>query len=319
MNCEEDNMRIKVIFSLRASFTTAFLIISAAFLLNNCGNGGSGGGQQPLTGSMLNDITVPIEDYNTALTADEPSVTSNHLQLPQGFQVDLLDGFSINSKATLKNITITRTDNSAIQDPTVDFKLSVAAGDAPGACASGTGTEAFQAKITGNEDFSSTDVSADKITMSQDALDIISSRDFTLCTNATSTVDVDLTISGINMSFSVEQDCDAQQDLAGTWTGTFYCEDVCDGISSTTPVSDIELTITQSNGAAIYIDDGGAFYYGDVCASSFQHSGFGSSYYEWGTVTQTGPDTAKKVSTWVDFDNPSCGGTCYDTLTRSAP
>jgi len=312
-------MRINDIFSLRVSFTIAFLIIAAVFLLIGCGNGGSGGGQQPTTGSTLNDITVPIEDYNTALKANEPSTTSNHVQLPQDFQVDLLDGFTINSKATLQNIKISRTDNSAIQDPTVDFKLSVAAGNAPDACNSGTGTEAFQVKITGNEDFSSTDVSADKSTISQDALDIMSSKDFTLCTNATSTVDVDLTISGFNMSFSVEQSCDTPQNLKGTWTGTFYCEDVCGGIPNTTPVSDIELTITQANGAAIYIDDGGAVYFGNVCASSFTHSGFGSSYYEWGTVTMTGSNTAEKVSTWVAYDDLSCGGTCYDTLTRSAP
>jgi hypothetical protein len=217
---------------------------------------------------------------------------------------------TIDMLSTLSSLMIVRTDGEDTPDPTVAFSIKVAAGDVD-ACANGT--SAIDAEVTGNTDFSSTDVSTDEATMSQSAVDIINSGAFSLCASATASVDVDLSLDEISMSMSVAGDCDEPEDHAGVWVGEYTCDDVCDGYSTTTPSTPIELTITQSGNAAIYTSDN-SIYFGTVCGNTFSHWGVGSGYSEYGTFTRTGDTTATKTSTWTSTNEQNCGGTCSDTL-----
>lgn len=308
-------MKVKKIFRFMVPVTIGFLVIAATFIFIGCGDDSSGRGQQTGNISTL-DTTFPIS--NTApisLLAGEPeTLISFHVDLPQDFDFGQLSEAFIDLEGTLQNLTILRVDGGTSPDPTVDFTLRVAAGDDPGACTGGT--QALRMEVVGNEDFSSTDVSVDEGIMPQSALDILNSGNFTLCGTMTSSVDADLTFAGIDASFGFGENGEPPQDMAGVWGGTYYCDDVCDGISSTTPMIPIELTITQSEGTAIYWSDS-AVYIGSVSGASFRHIGFGPGYFEYGTFTLTGDTTAEKISYWESLYEVNCGGTCYDDLTLS--
>jgi hypothetical protein len=153
--------------------------------------------------------------------------------------------------------------------------------------------------------------------MPKSALDIINGGSFTLCTSVTSSVDANMMMTGLGSTFGFNEDCAEPQDISGVWTGDYSCENVCGGETYTESGS-LDITVIQSGGTAIYWD-GYAVYIGNVCGSSFNHLGAGSGYYEYGTFTRTGENTATKSSTWFDTPSDGCSGTCSDTYNMHAP
>lgn len=305
------------VFAFTKTHVSSWLILALALLLTyGCSGGGSSGdgGQPPEVNTLSTAVPISVSAPLT-LTAGVPVTTQVYLELPANFNWGQLSEASIDPTATLSNITIIRTDGGTSPSPTVDLSLLVAAGNDVGACSSGT--QAFRAEITGSADFSSSSISAGETTMPQNAVDIINSGSFTLCTSATSSVDANLTTTGIGLSFGFAANCATSQDLAGVWVGDYTCNDNCQGSISSESGS-VEITIAQSGGTAIYQDDSGATYIGSVCETSFSHLGLGGGYFESGTFTRTGPTTATKSSTWVSTSIPQCGGTCSDTLTLTS-
>lgn len=287
------------------------MLLLALFLANGCSSSDSTAPTVSKKKSLSTTIQIADGPVHT-LTADVPATAAAYLEIPDEFELGQLTGASIDLAATLDNLTIVRTDGDDTPDPTVEISLLVAAGNVPDACTNGT--QALQAEITGNADFSTTSVSADDDTMPQSAVDIINSGAFTLCTTATSSVDAEMTLSGLSVSFGFTGNCAAPEDLEGVWIGDYSCDDNCQG-SPSTEEGQVEITVTQSGGTAIYRDDGGAVYIGSVCGNDFRHLGLGNGYFEYGTLTRTGATTATKSSTWVSLITPQCGGTCSDTLT----
>jgi hypothetical protein len=302
--------------SLRAS---PWIILALALVLSASGCSSSGGGSDPQPPAADNlATTVPFTPgAPLALLAGVPSTNSIYIDLPADFDPGQLVAAAVNLSESLSRLSITRTDGGASPDPTVEFQLLVAAGDERGG-ACGGGTQALRTRISGtgngNTDFSSTAVSVDESTMPQGALDLINAGTFTLCASALSTVDANVTLSGLALAFGFDGACEPPEGLAGVWTGDYSCDD-CQGGPST-EAGTVELRITQSGDTAVYQDDSGATYVGSVCASGFRHLGLGAGYFEYGTFTRTGPTTAVKSSTWVSTIGP-WGGCCADTLTLS--
>jgi hypothetical protein len=268
--------------------------------------------------NVVNPLTTTIPVYNDipiVLAAGIPSTTSTYFELPGSFDWGQLAEASINSTETLSNLAIVRTDGGTSPSPTVEMLLQVADGDTGGSCTNGV--QAFRLGLTGNEDFSSISVTEDEGVMPKSALDIINGGSFTLCTSVTSSVDANMMMTGLGSTFGFNEDCAEPQDISGVWTGDYSCENVCGGETYTESGS-LDITVIQSGGTAIYWD-GYAVYIGNVCGSSFNHLGAGSGYYEYGTFTRTGENTATKSSTWFDTPSDGCSGTCSDTYNMHAP
>jgi len=302
--------------SLRAS---PWIVLALAFVLLGSGCSSSGGGsdaQPPAADSLATTVTF-TPGAPLLLLAGIPSTTAIYIDLPADFDLGQLAAAAIDLSETLSRLSITRTDGGASPDPTVEFELLVAAGDKRGGACAG-GTQALRTTVAGtgngNTDFSSTAVSVDESTMPQGALDLINAGAFTMCASALSTVDANVTLSGLGLAFGFDGACEAPEGLAGVWAGDYSCDD-CQG-GPITEADTVELRITQSGDTAIYQDDGGATYVGNVCGSGFHHLGLGAGYFEYGTFTRTGPTTAVKSSTWVSTIGPG-GGCCADTLTLS--
>ena len=126
-------------------------------------------------------------------------------------------------------------------------------------------------------------------------------------------------VSPVNATINVDQvavdvtPCkETPEDFSGTWTGTYSCTNV--GCSDDEDVP-ITLTITQDGPNAHYTDDQGGSFEGTVCGDVFQFNGTGPGYWESGSLTLTGEDTATKTASWVADDN-SCSGDCTDDLAR---
>lgn len=279
------------------------------------GGGGSSGGAQPterVATTLPMALQVPL-----SLSAGVPATRAVHFEVPPGFEWGVLTGGTFDLAATLAQLTVVRTDGGANPAaPSLTVSLRVAAGDdVAGGC--GGGVEAFGAVVTGDAAFGSLQVLPAEMAVPRAALDLVNGRSFTLCASATSSVDADLTLGGLAVSFGFDSGCAAPaNDLAGRWTGDYACNNLCQG-SPGNEAGSVVITVIQAGETAVYSDDGGAVYIGSVCESAFRHLGFGGSYFEHGTFTRTGPNTATKSSTWVSTVTPQCGGTCADTLTLS--
>ena len=101
-------------------------------------------------------------------------------------------------------------------------------------------------------------------------------------------------------------------DVAGVWSGTYSCE-AMGGPECSDEGGPITLTVFQSESTAAYVDDGRAFYLGQVCGDSFDYAGGGFGYRESGTFTLVGDGVATKTSHYVG-DDGVCEGDCQDDL-----
>lgn len=293
----------------------AFAIVLGLFacLVGGCGgSSGSGDKAQPIVVNPL-ATTVPLPvGPPVALTGGVPLTAPVYLALPAGFDWGKLVEASIDTTTTLANLSIVRTDGGVTPSPTVELSLMVAAGDNAATCS--TGTQALRAEITGNTDFSTKSLTVNETVMPQSAIDIITTGNFTMCRKAAASVDVNLSLTDIGISFGFNDDCTSPQNIAGVWEGNYTCNDNCQGTPSI-DAGTVTITVAQSGGSALYQDDSGATYVGSVCGTDFRHLGMGSGYFEYGTLTRTSPTTATKSSTWISTTIPQCGGSCSDTLT----
>ncbi len=149
-------------------------------------------------------------------------------------------------------------------------------------------------------------VAADEATV-----DIINLGMITICLTVTANIDATLSVDAVAMDIA-EGRCDAPANFSGTWNGTWECVNNCGEGEG----GDITLVVTQDGTDASYTDDGGATYVGVICGDMFRFEYDGELYFERGTLTMTGPNTAIKRSTWRSHEPPYCGGDCYDTVTR---
>lgn len=259
--------------------------------------------------------TLPVSmQLPLSLSAGVPVSSAVYFEVPDDFEWGTLTGGSFDLVATVARLTAVRTDGGTNPaTPSLAVSLRIAAGDGrTGGC--GGGVEAVSATVTGNSVFGDLTVSPQQTEVPQSALDLANSGKFTLCASVTSSVDAEVTLGGLAVDFGFDSGCTSAEDVAGLWAGDYSCDDLCQGVPGTEG-GQVEITLTQTGGSAVYWDQGGAVYLGSVCGTAFRHLGFGGAYFEYGTFTRTGPTTATKSSTWVSTMTPQCGGTCADTLT----
>lgn len=136
-------------------------------------------------------------------------------------------------------------------------------------------------------------------------------------------VDGTATATHIVVEYTIEEDCEEPaESLSGRWGGMYTCVSRCEG--NPEPYEEggsVELTITQDDRQASYVDDGGATYQGTVCGPRFTFSGglehrietMDDSYSESGRFTLQPDGTATKVS---EYSSILCQGRCDDVLER---
>jgi hypothetical protein len=218
---------------------------------------------------------------------------------------------TIDAVATLASMEFIRLD-AGEDAPTLEIELRVAAGDATGdACAAADPAAAI---ITGDATFATATVAPATLDAPPAALDALSGNDFTVCATLTSSAPIMFTLEGIVGTVAFGSGCDEPaEDLAGVWTGTYVCDDLCQGDPATED-GDIAITVSQAGQTAIYSDDGGATYFGSVCGAEFRHLGGKAGYWEYGRFTRTGTTSATKSSVWISTMTPDCGGMCEDEV-----
>jgi len=292
-----------------------FYSVLALVLVAGCSDSdhNSNGGEAASAGDRIT-ATLPVSmQLPVSLTAGVPAAAAAHFEVPGDFDWGTLTQGSFDLATTVTKLTVVRTDGGASQaTPSLALSLKVAAGDAvAGGC--GGGVEVVGATVTGDASFANLAASAGEVALSQAALDLVNSGSFTLCGSVTSSVDANITLSGLAVDFGFDSGCDIAQDVAGLWVGDYSCDNVCQG-GAATESGQVEIAVTQAGETAIY-SDGTAVYIGSVCESTFRHLGFGGTYVEYGSFTRTGATTATKSSTWMSIVTPDCGGTCMDSVT----
>ena len=215
---------------------------------------------------------------------------------------------------SLGDLNVVRTDGGANPAlPEVTASLRILPGNQPGDVCT-QGEQVGTATVTGDANFVPQAVTPETIVPSDQALATLNGGEFTVCLEATSTVDALLSLNAMTTDMWLDPPCnDPPQNLAGTWSGTYTCDNNGDG--NPDEGGPITLVVVQNGSTAAYVDDGNAYCYGTVCANQFAHYGWGNGYHERGVLTLTGPTTMIKNSTWVHDADPGVGGVCDDQLT----
>lgn len=293
------------------------MVLMIAWVIS-CGGGGKRTSSSGFSGLNIS-VDLGPEGQNIPLVADTTWSFTNSVSFNVGdfggpytaITLDLMDNlpdliFSTLTTAGLKAAV-------PLAPGTGSMTLFIAPFDAADPCTEGEQYGPFE--ITLDVSSQPESVSPETLIASQTTVDIINLGAFSICVKVTSPLDANASKDDATFTVCTEPIAD----MAGTWTGTFYCTGNCP-IGSPAEPEIIDLHITQTPGSpgyANYTDDGGAFYSGNVCGYTFSFEGGGPTYDESGIFTVDSEGlTATKKSYYVEHLPGTCRGDCYDTLTR---
>lgn len=256
------------------------------------------------------DFPIPTASYvsNFTYVADTPRRDVFRVEIPMGFRT--LDALGADFMRSLPHLDITRDDGGNSPGPTLTAILRVAPGDV-GMDACDSDPVMPMLTVTGDEAFTPQTVEPTTATADDMLINMVNAGTLTVCVESTASVDATLSLGMLYASFALTaRGCGPPQDIAGTWSGDYTCQDRCGAEESDV----VSLTIRQNGHNAFYFDDGDAFYFGTVCDNRFTFSGVGLGYSESGVFVRTGDTTATKESSYENNDD-DCGGDCSDMLT----
>lgn len=295
-----------------------FILASAVIIDCSSGGGGSDGDDRITT----HEISTAGFTNNIQLTAGQTTERSF-----QGFTPGpkrIYDEVTLNLQSMLdsgyiadrsirsaKKSPSSQTENfqpSAVQEWQLSFRIGAAA-EIDTICRDGWLYGPYT--LRGNDIPETSDTA--NVSAEPSTVDLINFGSFAMCIQISSPIDLNLSVSKYSVAVSTCEENPAN--FAGTWTGTYSCDNQnCPD----TPTSSITLHVYQDGHSASYHDEE-ASYEGTVCGNVFSYNGgvegdFG--YIEKGTLTLNSDGTAHKQSSFKD-NNGSCQGTCEDFLTRA--
>ena len=280
------------------------LSLFSLLIIKGCGSSSS-------SNSATDEFVLPLSllDIDVAVTAGS---SQNTVDVPPPPRSNYTE-FTINAAETLGSVNFStpspRSAKLALIDDPVQLSIKVGANEAT-VCTDGFEFGTFN--MTLDEGLNAVGVSPATKDADPATVNVVNKGSFYLCLELQTPVDLEFTVPSVTMS---QETCEEGfQDVAGEWTGSYFCENTgCESGGD-----EITLFINQDEYAASY-DDGEAHYDGTVCGNSFVFNGGVEEgfepYTEEGTFTLIDSMNATKVSTFQVIGS-SCRGTCTDTLTR---
>lgn len=298
------------------------LVILASTAIIDCSSGGGGGGSQDddnalttyeiSTGGFTNNIQLTAgQTTSHSFQGFTPGPKRVYDKVTLNLQAMLDSGYIVDrSLRTAQKISSSHANNlqpSDLNEWQVSFRIG-AASEIDTICQDGWLYGPYT--LRGNDMPETSD--KEKISAEPSTVDLINFGSFAMCIQISSPIDLTLSINKYSVDVST---CDEKPaDFAGTWTGTYSCDNQdCPDI----PTSSIILHVYQDGHSASYHDEE-AYYEGTVCGNVFSYNGGVEGvlgYIEKGTMTLNPDGTAHKQSSFSDNNGP-CRGTCEDFLTR---
>lgn len=288
----------------RAGWTACLLL--AVSLLASCSDDGDGS----------RTVVVPLEGAvrEQMLVANEPNQLVFTLQLPPEYRNVL--GVTLDAEGSARHVTVESVPGKALfRNSWKDIvrllgghggTATIRVGDDPTTvCSQGILYGPFEVSHTTSAQVGPETVEADAPT-----LEIINAGMIAMCVTITPTIDVVFGIDSVDVQVT-QGVCDSPGDFAGTWTGTYNCNNSCGDDFG----GQITINVNQDGEVASY-SDGEATFTGTVCGNHFRFERITAGEIERGTLTLDGPNEATKRSTWRSTSFPFCNGNCVDVLTR---
>lgn len=287
---------------------TAITIL--VIILSGCGGGGSGK-KSPDQNSGLSpqNVAVNIDQDNLDFIEGQQSEFVYNIPEPDAFYEEVVIDLEAMIDTVSVQIDASHSLAKALSNTAQGYVTVGSANEASTVCTYGIRHGPFE--VTLDDSGQPVSIEPGSVKVDKGAMGIIySSSTAIACLVIDAPVDATASVHAQSVAMDLKECNEEPVQMAGYWTGPYFCSDSCSGGFS----NDITLQITQDGFSASYTDFEEASYNGTVCGNKFTFNGGGPGFTEEGVFTLLGNGTATKTSAWVS-DDGLCQGECEDSLT----
>lgn len=312
--------RLMAVLGALVSFFSILLLANPIACSNSSSDGA--GGTRFTVSNLGKDVSLIEGEIKEIIFSESYNVNSYGGPF-SSIKMDLqahLSSISISIPSAVKKtvpfpLQYVKSANAAIEGSQLFIRIARAEQEAT-VCQDGELYGPFDISMADN--FQPVSVTPATAEATQQTLDVINTGGYSMCVQILPVITAIANLDSLIVDFG---SCtEPAADIQGTWTGSYYCEGICDSADDVFAIS-LDITQDQNDRSIASYTDSEASYEGRVCGNRFSYSGGVTSVYdESGTFILNADGSASKTSTYLsitDGDTDTiCSGTCSDTLVR---
>ena len=285
-------------------------LIMLLIVLFGCGGSGSGKkSPAPNPGLSPQNVAINIDQDNLDFLEGQQAEFIYNIPEPDAFYEEIIIDLEAMIDTVSVQVDVGHTLAKALSNTAQGYVTVGSANEASTVCTDGIRHGPFD--VTLDDYGQPVSIEPGSVKVDKGAMGIIySSSTAIACLVVNAPINATASVHTQSVAMDLTECNEEPAQMAGYWTGPYFCSDSCGGGFS----SEITLQITQDGFSASYTDTEEASYNGTVCGNKFTFNGGGPGFTEEGVFTLLDNGTATKTSAWVSNDG-FCQGECEDNLT----